>query len=108
MAREPLTPTENPFAGLDLWFAVKPRASSTQLWDAWHLAQVQAQIALVAWREAGPGIAERAHAVYMAALDREEQAALGLALKLKPRAGRRLRDQALARASRGALRVAAA
>jgi hypothetical protein len=63
----------------ELILALVARVHSEDLWDAWAFAEEDAQAALRAWEVApGPLKAER-HAVYRAALDREERAALLLA-----------------------------
>jgi hypothetical protein len=82
---------EDPLAGLDAPLAAGPKVTAEALWDAWMFAEVEAELALAVWSGAPEGDQERAHSVYVAALDREEQAALALALKVEPRAGRRLR-----------------
>jgi hypothetical protein len=52
---------------------------STRLADgaymAWQAAQIECELALIAWHAAGPGRNATAHAAYRAALDREEAAA---------------------------------
>jgi hypothetical protein len=48
------------------------------LYDAWLLAAAEATLALAAWRSEATGRRGDAYAVYVAALDREEQAALRL------------------------------
>ena len=42
---------------------------------AWQFAQIECDLALVAWRVAGPQLGAAAHQAYRAALDREEAAA---------------------------------
>jgi len=83
MDRIPLFRLEDPLAGLDVPVVAARPASSNDLWDAWYFAQVEAELALVAWLEASPGLEPRAHAVYESALDREEQAANDLARRLR-------------------------
>jgi hypothetical protein len=61
-----------------------------QLWDAWALAAVEAELALEAWKKAAHGLKEAAFATYRAALDREEQAATDLAFRVAPNVARRL------------------
>jgi hypothetical protein len=52
---------------------------STRLADgaymAWQAAQIECELALIAWHAAGPGRNATAHVAYRAALDREEAAA---------------------------------
>lgn len=61
-----------------------------QLWDAWALAAVEAELALDAWKKAAHGLKEAAFATYRAALDREEKAATALASRVAPTVARRL------------------
>jgi hypothetical protein len=49
------------------------------LFDAWVFAARDAELALGAWASSQPGERAEAHAVYRAALDREEHAAAVLA-----------------------------
>jgi hypothetical protein len=49
------------------------------LFDAWVFAARDAELALGAWGSSRPGERADAHAVYRAALDREERAAAALA-----------------------------
>jgi hypothetical protein len=49
------------------------------LFDAWVFAARDAELALGAWASTQPGERAEAHAVYRAALDREERAAAVLA-----------------------------
>ena len=49
------------------------------LFDAWVFAARDAELALGAWASSRPGERAEAHAVYRAALDREERAAAVLA-----------------------------
>jgi hypothetical protein len=51
-----------------------------ELWDAWLFAEAEATLALATWNRASSDDRARAYAVYAAALDREEQAGLVLAL----------------------------
>jgi hypothetical protein len=55
------------------------------LHDAWLFAEADATLALAAWRAAEPADKPNAHAVYVAALDRETHAAHLLELRLRPR-----------------------
>ena len=51
------------------------RLSTTTLRDAWRLAEAEATLALTAWRLAQRDGKSDAYAVYVAALEREAQAA---------------------------------
>ena len=53
------------------------------LFDDWLIAETEATLALEAWRTARPPDKPRAHAYYVAALDREEHAAAVLASRLR-------------------------
>ena len=55
-------------------------AKPIDLWDAWLFAAAEASLALATWTRAVDGDKASAHATYVAALDREEQAARVLAL----------------------------
>lgn len=55
-------------------------AKPIDLWDAWLFAAAEASLALATWTRAVAGDKASAHATYVAALDREEQAARVLAL----------------------------
>jgi hypothetical protein len=57
------------------------------LWDAWALSAMEAEIALRAWKQAAHALKASAFATYRAALDREEEAAARLAARLAPRVG---------------------
>ena len=52
------------------------------LYDAWLFAEAEASLALGAWRAAAQTAKADAYATYRAALDREDQAARVLALRL--------------------------
>jgi hypothetical protein len=54
----------------------------TDLYDAWLFAAADAGLALADWRLAAREWRADAYAVYVAALDREEQAATRLQLRL--------------------------
>jgi hypothetical protein len=54
------------------------------LFDAWMFAEADATLALAGWRSARRAEKADAYAVYLAALDREAQAALMLQLRLAP------------------------
>ena len=66
---------------------------SDELWDAWALAAMEAELALDAWKKAAHGLKGNGFAAYRAALDREEQAAAALASRLEPHVGERLRHR---------------
>ena len=53
------------------------------LFDDWLIAETETSLALEAWRAASPFSKPRAHASYVAALDREEHAAAVLASRLR-------------------------
>ncbi len=55
-------------------------AKPIDLWDAWLFAAAEASLALATWTRTVDGDKASAHATYVAALDREEQAARVLAL----------------------------
>lgn len=55
-------------------------AKPIDLWDAWLFAAAEASLALATWTRAVDADKASAHATYVAALDREEQAARVLAL----------------------------
>ena len=57
--------------------------SPAALFDDWLIAETEATLALQAWRAARPFGKRRAHASYLAALDREEHAATRLASRLQ-------------------------
>ena len=58
--------------------------SPAALYDDWLAAETEATLALSAWRIARPGAKAKAHAVYVAALAREADAADLLATRLSP------------------------
>lgn len=62
------------------------RVRAADLYDAWLFAEVEASLALAAWRSACREAKPRAYAVYVAALDREARAADVLALRVAPAA----------------------
>jgi hypothetical protein len=53
-----------------------------ELWDAWQFAANEATLRLRIWSTAPNDNKAHAHATYLAALDREEQAALVLEQRL--------------------------
>ena len=53
-----------------------------ELWDAWVFAEVETGLALGTWYHAPDDEKRNAYAAYVAALDREEQAAITLAERL--------------------------
>jgi hypothetical protein len=57
-------------------------AKPIDLWDAWLFAETEASLALADWMQAPDEHKAGAYTTYVAALDREEQAALVLALGL--------------------------
>jgi hypothetical protein len=59
--------------------------SNYDLWDAWAVAATDARLALQAWCSAERAERADAYAVYMATLDREEQAARVLTARVAPR-----------------------
>ena len=73
----PISPHEPATGVLELLDA-KP----IDLWDAWLFAEADATLALATWTRAPDSDKARAHAMYAAALDREEQAARVLGLRL--------------------------
>jgi hypothetical protein len=62
----------------------KLRTRSIELFDAWKYAAVDVALALEAWRSADRLEKRNAHAAYLAALDREAQAAAMLQHRLRP------------------------
>jgi hypothetical protein len=62
------------------------RLRPADLFDAWMLAETEATLALAAWRWAPRDKKGDAHSTYVAALDREAQAAGLLALRISPAA----------------------
>jgi hypothetical protein len=56
----------------------------SQLFDAWRSAETDASLALTVWRSARSEDKADAYAAYLAALDREAQAAETLQLGLAP------------------------
>jgi hypothetical protein len=62
------------------------RLRRTELFDAWTLAETEASLALTAWRSARSDEKAAAHSRYLAALEREAQAAMTLQLRLAPAA----------------------
>lgn len=54
------------------------------LWDAWHFAQAEVEIAFRDW-DSGHASSDEGFAVYRAALDREQQACAVVAEALRPR-----------------------
>jgi hypothetical protein len=55
-------------------------AKPIDLWDAWLFAEADASLALATWSRAPEGDKASSYAMYVAALDREEQAGRVLAL----------------------------
>ncbi|MDX6538546.1 MAG: hypothetical protein QOI71_156 [Gaiellales bacterium] len=58
-------------------------AEPIDLWDEWQFAATEATLNLRIWSTAPSDDKARAHAAYLAALDREEQAALVLGERLR-------------------------
>jgi hypothetical protein len=56
--------------------------STNTLRDAWRVAEIEAALALASWRIAARDSKRAAYAIYVAALDREGQAASQLASRL--------------------------
>ena len=61
---------------------VREDIPAIELWDAWVFAEVETDLALDTWYRADHEDKRNAYAAYVAALDREEQAANTLALRL--------------------------
>jgi hypothetical protein len=59
------------------------RTPAIELWDAWVFAEVECDLALETWYRAADDDKGMAYAAYVAALDREEQAATSLAARLE-------------------------
>jgi hypothetical protein len=62
------------------------RLRPAELFDAWLFAETEAALALTAWRSARTAEKADAYAAYLAALDREAQAAKLLELRPAPAA----------------------
>jgi hypothetical protein len=58
-------------------------AEPIDLWDAWLFAAAAATLALAAWRFAPEADKRASYTAYVAALDREEQAARVLTVRLQ-------------------------
>jgi hypothetical protein len=52
------------------------------LWDAWAMAAIEASVTLHSWLSAERTDSGETYAVYVAALDREEQAARALGMRI--------------------------
>jgi hypothetical protein len=76
-------PAPPPTPGVLARFSVRP-VSPAALYDDWLIAETEATLALAAWRAARPAAKPWAHASYLAALDREQDAALMLEDRLNP------------------------
>jgi hypothetical protein len=61
------------------------RTSSAPRWEAWKLAANEATLKLRIWNTAPNDDKAHTHAAYLAALDREQHAALVLGNRLRPR-----------------------
>jgi hypothetical protein len=66
-------------------------ARVTEFHDAWAFAAVESALALQAWLSAPSEEKELGYCSYLAALDREEQAATALAERVDPAAAARIR-----------------
>jgi hypothetical protein len=62
-------------------------ARTTELWEAWRLAEIEAELALDAWYQASKRGKARAYAAYSAALELEALAAEMLAFELASELG---------------------
>jgi hypothetical protein len=62
--------------------AILRQLSTNALRDAWRVAEIEASLALASWRIAARDSKRAAHAIYVAALEREAQAASQLASRL--------------------------
>jgi hypothetical protein len=80
-----------PFGDVDAAFRLPERATKMDLWDAWAFAAVECALALEAWTSAPHAEKELGYRSYLAALDREEQAAAVLARAVDPGAAQYLR-----------------
>jgi hypothetical protein len=64
---------------IETGLAARPSRIGTRLADgaymAWQFAQIECNLALLAWHHASPGRSAAAHVAYCAALEREEAAA---------------------------------
>jgi hypothetical protein len=58
-----------------------------ELWDAWAFAEIDAGFALKRWWDAGDAERAGAYTAYLAALDREMQAAAALEMQVKLTSG---------------------
>ena len=65
------------------WLSIKALRAA-DLFDAWLFAETDATLALANWRSAPREQKAEAYAAYVAALDREAQAASLLELRLAP------------------------
>jgi hypothetical protein len=59
------------------------KTPAIELWDAWVFAEVECDLTLESWSRAADEDKRNAYAAYVAALDREEQAAASLATRLE-------------------------
>jgi hypothetical protein len=59
------------------------KTPAIELWDAWVFAEVECDLALESWYRATDEDKRNTYAAYVAALDREEQAAASLAARLE-------------------------
>jgi hypothetical protein len=68
----------------------RAKARTMEFWDAWAFAAVESGLALEAWMSAPQEEKELGYFTYLAALDREEQAATALAERVDPGAVARM------------------
>jgi hypothetical protein len=81
-------PADRPIAGLSGWGSWDAHSAELEdLFDAWVFAARDAELALDAWASRTNRERATAHAVYRAALDREERAAEVLAIAASSRHG---------------------
>jgi hypothetical protein len=80
-----------PLLGADWAFTLPRNPRTIDFWDAWAFAAVESGLALEAWLSASSAEKELGYCAYVAALDREEQAATALAVGLDPAAAARIR-----------------
>jgi hypothetical protein len=74
--------TADDTSGAPTALAVLRQLSTNALRDAWRIAEIEASLALASWRIAARDSKRAAHAIYVAALEREAHAASQLASRL--------------------------
>jgi hypothetical protein len=79
--------TVNDHTSVPTALAVLRQVSTNALRDAWRIAEIEAALALASWRIAARDSKRAAHAIYVAALDREALAASQLASRLATASG---------------------